>query len=260
MVKYEELSACKIREFISKNKALLLYFGSVEQHGPHLPVGTDYICIEKRVIEIAKKSGSICFSPIKIGYSFNHIGMDGTISISSSLYIEVVKNVCLQLLEQGWKRILIFSGHNGNWDALRVATQSVKEVFTEAQIILAKGYPKMNSGHNKNRFFTNFDFHAGAVETALINYYRPELIEKLPASLQNIHIPKNVKNIIDKEKIDTIDELLVSGLIPQHTNKVSRNGIWGRNDVVDYKKIPVKEAMDAYIKFYVELINRWERI
>lgn len=260
MVKYEELNAGQIKDFIKKNKVLLLYFGSIEQHGPHLPVGTDYICIEKRVVEIAKMSESICFSPIKIGYSFNHIGMDGTISISSSLYIELVKSICLQLLEQGWEKILIFSGHNGNWDSLKVATQSVREIFSDAQILLAQGYPKMNSNHSKNRFYTNFDIHAGAVETAMINYYRPDLIDimKLPSS--NNHIPERIKKIIDKEKMDTIDELLISGLVPQHTKKVSKNGIWGRNSISEYRRIPVKEAMDAYIQFYVELIKRWERL
>ena len=260
MVKYEELNACQIKEFINRNKVLLLYFGSIEQHGPHLPVGTDYICIEKRVIEIAKISESICFSPIKIGYSFNHIGMDGTISISSSLYIELIKSICLQLLEQGWKKILIFSGHNGNWDVLKVATQSIKETFPDAQIILAQGYPKMNSNHNKSRFFTNFDLHAGAVETAMINYYRPDLIDTTNLPSSNNQIPEKIKGIIDKDNIDTIDELLISGLVPQHTSKVSKNGIWGRNNISEYIRIPVKEAMDAYIKFYVELINRWERL
>lgn len=260
MVKYEELNICQIKEFITRNKVLLLYFGSIEQHGPHLPVGTDYICIEKRVVEIAKMSESICFSPIKIGYSFNHIGMTGTISISASLYIEVIKSICLQLLDQGWKKILIFSGHNGNWDSLRVATQSVKENFPDAQIILAQGYPKMNSSHNKSRFFTNFDLHAGVVETAMINYYRPDLVDIMNLPSSNNNIPEKIKKIIDKEKMDMIDELLISGLVPQHTNKISRNGIWGRNNISEYRKIPVKEAMEAYIKFYVELINRWERL
>ncbi len=260
MIKYEELNSCQIRKCISENKVLLLYFGSIEQHGPHLPTGTDYICIEKRVIEIARISGNVCFSPIKIGYSFNHLGMDGTISLPASLYIEVIKSVCLQLLDQGWRKLLIFSGHNGNWNAIRVAIESVKENHTNAQIILAQGYPKMSSKHKKNRFITDFDLHAGAVETALINYYRPDLIDKKRIPPNNNHIPENVLHIIDKEHVDTVDELLLSGLVPQHTMLISNSGVWGRNNILDYEKIPVKEAMESYINFYVELINRWGRV
>ena len=94
----------------------------------------------------------------------------------------------------------------------------------------------------------------------MINYYRPDLVDIMNLPSSNNNIPEKIKKIIDKEKMDMIDELLISGLVPQHTNKISRNGIWGRNNISEYRKIPVKEAMEAYIKFYVELINRWERL
>ena len=257
-LEYELLNATQIKDCILKNKVMLLYFGSIEQHGPHLPVGTDYICIKERVKEIANRSNSIYFSPMKLGYSYNHSGMTGTINLDVDLFIAIIENVCLQLLGQGWNKIIIFSGHNGNWDAIKVATQKIREKFVDGKIVLARGYPKMGDGHNKKRFFRNFDLHAGVVETALINYYKPELLSSdLPDS--NNKVPDEIKKIIDKDELDEIDELLISAITPQHTNKISQNGIWGRNNLEDYKKIPVKEAMENYIKFYVYLIKRWEK-
>lgn len=255
--KYEELTAKQLKSLIKEKCVLLINFGSIEQHGAHLPVGTDYICMEERVKDIAKQTNSVYFSPIKLGYSYNHVGMTGTISLSSDLFINVVKSILLQIFEQGWSKCIIFSGHNGNWNALKVALQVVKEQFPKAEVVLANGYPRMDSNHNKNRFYKNFDMHAGVVETALINYFRPELLDQENILLPNDSIPNKVKEIINKNEIDDIDELLLSAVTPQHTELISENGVWGRNDLSLYKKVPVKEAMNQYVKFYVDLIKRW---
>lgn len=256
--KYDELSAEQIKKLIESKCILLISFGSIEQHGPHLPVGTDYICMEERVKRIAKLTDSIYFTPIQLGYSYNHIGMVGTISLSGELFISIAKSIFLQLFEQGWKRIIVFSGHNGNWDVLNVALRIAKEKYPKAEVVLGRGYPKMDTKHNENRFYKNFDMHAGVVETALVNFFRPDIFDFNNIPTSNSFIPKEVTRIIDKSEIDDIDKILLSAITPQHTELISSNGIWGRNDLNLYTAVPVKKAMEQYIDFYVNLINRWK--
>ncbi|MBR1420660.1 MAG: creatininase family protein [Selenomonadaceae bacterium] len=254
-MKYEELTAFQLNDLCKMNRVILLTFGSIEQHSSHLPVGTDYICMLKRVEEIAERTNNIVFAPIQIGYSFNHIGMTGTISLDAKIFIDVVRNILEQLFEQGWRRVLIFSGHNGNWASLEVATQITRERFPNSQIIFSRGYPKSK---NQTRFIKNFDYHAGTVETALVSYFSKIDLDNLPTPNENL--PKSIVSLLDKDELDDIDRLLISGLTPGHTNLLSKNGIWGRDDPSNYDQIPVDVAMKQYIDFFVELLQRWDKI
>lgn len=258
LLKFEELTAPQLKKFCLDDKVILLSFGSIEQHSVHLPVGTDYLCMIKRVEEIAKRTESILFSPLQLGYSFNHIGMHGTISLDVKVFVDVVECMLRQLFRQGWKRILIFSGHNGNWSALKVAVQRVREDYPNTQVIFAEGYPRMNEAHRKNRFYSNFDFHAGLTETAMVSYYFEDKLdfEAIPAPNENI--PILIKRLASKKDFDDIDVLLINALIPQHTQEISSNGMWGRNDPHTIKEVPVADAMKTYIDFYVKLIERWD--
>lgn len=260
ILKFEELTAPQIEVLIKENRVLLLSFGSIEQHSMHLPVGTDYLCMYKRVEKIAERVNGIMFSPLQLGYSFNHIEMQGTVSVDGELFIALVVSILKQLFAQGWKRVLLFSGHNGNWPALRVAVQTAREKYSSTQVVFAEGYPSMSVEHKKARFIKNFDYHAGLTETAIVNFFYEKLVdrERIPSSNQGT--PAIVRHIIEKEEIDDIDMLLMSAVTPQHTEMLSENGMWGGNDPHAYEQIPVKRAMETYISFYVDLIKRWNKM
>lgn len=259
-LRFEELTALKIEKFVKENRVIMLTFGSIEQHSTHLPVGTDYLCIYKRVEEIAKKTKAIIFSPLELGYSFNHMGMLGTVSLSAKLFIDIVVCILKQLFSQGWKRFLIFSGHNGNWSALKVAVQIAKEEFPNVQVVFADTHPRMSDEHRKTRFVRNFDYHAGLVETSIVSYYYKELIDRDNIPCTNSNIPIIINKLRERNKLDDIDMLLFSAFIPQHTVNLSNNGMWGINDPHAYGEVQVKDAMTFYIDFYVELLMRWDEL
>lgn len=256
---YEKLTALRIKELCNANRVMLLTFGSVEQHGDHLPVGTDYICMLKRVEEIAQKTGSVVFAPIQLGYSFNHTAMVGTISLEAEVFLKVVCQILCQIFEQGWKRCIVFSGHNGNWATIKVAIQIATEKYPEAQIIPAQGYPKIEDEIAKRRL-RNFDYHAGVVETAIVAHLCEDLLDTQHLPSGNVNLPPYILTLINKKNIDDINELLVTAMTPQHTKIISDNGIWGRSDPKFYSKVNVAEAMRNYVDFFVELIQRWDDI
>lgn len=258
VLKFEELTAIEIAQLCQENRVMLLSFGSIEQHSSHLPVGTDYLCMGKRVEEIAQQTNSVMFSPLQLGYSFHHLGMVGTISLEAETFIEIVRGILCQLFRQGWQRVLIFSGHNGNWPVLRVAGQMAREEYPDTQLIFAEGYPKMDEVHCHNRFIRNFDYHAGLTETALVAYLLEGKVAEDALPTPNHHVPKRIKKIMAKRDLDEIDTLLLCAVTPQHTEKLSQNGMWGVNDPAQFRDIPAQEAMDTYVRFYVQLIKRWD--
>lgn len=256
---YENLTACQLKMLQQKNAVILFSLGSIEQHSSHLPVGTDYLCSKKRVEGIAARSNSVIFSPLQLGYSFNHSSMFSTISLSAETLMNVLRETFLQLCEQGWKRFLIFSGHAGNWGVLEVVIQKVREKFPHAQFIMARGLPSLSPQHDKTRFLKNFDQHAGVIETALISYYYPELLDKENIPQGNTKLPDIIKKHISSDLIDEIDALLIKAYTPQKTEDLSLYGHWGIQNPNDYAKVPVGPAMKRYEDYFVKLISRWDK-
>lgn len=257
IIEFEKLSTSQLREYKKRNAVIILSFGSIEQHSTHLPVGTDYLCSYQRAYNIAKKSESLIFSPLQLGYSYNHKGMFGTISLNANTMLQVVNDIFEQLCEQEWNRFLLFSGHNGNWNILKLAVEMIREKYPLSQFVISKGFPQLNREHNTNRFFKNFDLHAGVIETAIVSYYFPTLIDYKHIPHANLKIPDTLLKHLSSDSIDEIEQLLIAACTPQKTQLLSSEGNWGLQNPMQYLNVPVDKAMEQYETFYVELIKRW---
>lgn len=258
--KFEELTAIELEKLKQEHKILLFYLGSIEQHGEHLPVGTDILCIKQRVEKIAQLSNNIIFCPTQLGYSYNHFGMNGTISLSSTTYLNLLKETLEQLCIQGWKRFMFFSGHNGNWPIIEIVIHDIKLKFPYSEIVIARNHPCISIENKINRFYKNFDYHAGLIETAIIEFYFPNLVDKDKIPSGNKKLPKKIKKIMELNNFDEINMLLIDSIMPQHSRNISDNGSWGINNSSFYTDVPVKNAMKNFITFYIELIRRWDNL
>ncbi|MDO4857597.1 MAG: creatininase family protein [Thermoguttaceae bacterium] len=258
LINYEKMTAPQLKMRLSNNAVLLLSFGSIEQHSTHLPLGTDSLCSFKRAENIARRTGSVLFSPLSVGYSYNHKNMFGTVSLSAETILHVIIEILDQLCVQGWQRYIIFSGHAGNWSIIESAVQIVRERFPLVQIILSKGLPAIGCEQTRNRFLKKLDFHAGKIETAIVNYYFPELVDNDNIPPGNNHYPQYLGNFLDKDYLDIYDELLLRAMIPQNTESITLYGNWGIESPSDFSFVPVAEAMQQYEDFFVELIKRWD--
>ena len=256
---YENLTKDELSALKDKKTIILLSFGSVEQHSTHLPVGTDFLCSYRRVESIAAKTNSIVFAPVQLGYSYNHKGMFGTISLSPETMLKIVSELLEQLCSQGWERIILFSGHAGNWNILELATIITREKFKNVQILMAKG-PTPSKKQIIKRTLKNLDLHAGKIETAIWDYYFPNKLNYSSIPGGNLDLPNIFQKLSKKKSHDDIDMMLISALLPQHTELLSKTGNWGQEDPRSYKTIPVKAAMQYYESFYVKLIKRWNSL
>jgi creatinine amidohydrolase len=90
---------------------ILIPVGSVEQHGLHLPVGTDSMVAIRLAEEAAQGSNAIVTPPIWFGWSPHHLALPGTISIRAEVLIEVVFDVFASLATHGFNRFIVINGH-----------------------------------------------------------------------------------------------------------------------------------------------------
>lgn len=100
----------------ARDKTVLLPIASIEQHGNHLPVGTDTELVT-HIAEQAEKrlSDDVLLLPtLWIGSSHHHTDFAGTVSLSSETYIIVLCEILDSLIKSGFRRIVLLNGHGGN--------------------------------------------------------------------------------------------------------------------------------------------------
>jgi mycofactocin system creatininase family protein len=141
---------------------LAVPLGSVEQHGHHLPLGTDTaVACAAAEAAVAALDGALLAPALAYGASGEHEGFPGTISIGSEaltgLLVEYGRSACR------WaRRVLIVNGHGGNLDALRVAVPLLRSEGRDVA-----WFPCGVAGG---------DAHAGRTETSLMLHVEPERV------------------------------------------------------------------------------------
>jgi creatinine amidohydrolase len=102
--------------------------GAIEQHGEHLPLDVDAVHAEYLGKRIAERLGDALVAPtIRVGVSPHHMGFAGTISLSPTTFEAVYTDYCRSLASHGFRNILCFSGHGGNFAPLADMRQRLSD-------------------------------------------------------------------------------------------------------------------------------------
>lgn len=165
-----------IRNHIQSNGIAILPVGACEQHGYHLPLGTDSILAENISKEISVKTGAAIFPTLEFGYSWVWKELPGTITYSQQLYRDVLLESVQSLIRMGYKKILIVNGHDSNKMAIKYAIRELSE-FSNAKI-LNIFYPGLMEFYEEvfesETWFGMF--HADEFETSLMLHFKEELV------------------------------------------------------------------------------------
>ena len=164
-------------------KVIILPVGSVEEHGPHLPLCTDSIQPEFIALELAKKTGGLVAPPLKYGVCNETRIFPGTISISFHSLHRITREIIEEFVRNGFKRFLILSGHaeEEQMAALRLAAEHViwksreENEKRKIRIMVCTDYDFAYALRGK--YFDEKDGHGGTIETSRVMAIRPELVE-----------------------------------------------------------------------------------
>jgi creatinine amidohydrolase len=138
-MQYHLLTWPEVDELRKNNKTLLILpLGTVEQHGYHLPLGTDTIILESVLqiaIEKSKQNRYILVLPIlPYGFSHHHVAFPGTLSLSAGLLENVLLTLGQQLLSQGFRKLLLISWHGGHTSIMHDVSYELKKAFYDKHI------------------------------------------------------------------------------------------------------------------------------
>jgi creatinine amidohydrolase len=172
----EEMTSPQIREAISAGyRTAIVPVGAVEQHGRHLPIGTDAFDAYLTGEAIARHLGhALVASPIRPGCSDHHMAFAGTLTISKELLQELVRAYCRALAHHGFEHIVLIATHGGNIPALsEVAPELDGELpcrVVHANILRDPG-PKQATDPILQHYGITRDesgLHSGFTETSLM--------------------------------------------------------------------------------------------
>jgi creatinine amidohydrolase len=148
----------------------ILPIGSIEQHGDHLPVGTDWIRADEAGKALAEHFNAYLLPAICYGNSQEHMDMPGTVTVRPSTLAMVIEDIVMSLRHQGIRKIVIFCTHGGNW-IVKPTIRDLNFRFPDIRIIHANG-PLPDETDQMPK-----DIHAGAGETAAMLATHPDLVK-----------------------------------------------------------------------------------
>ena len=116
----------EVQDLLAKTELILVPIGSLEQHGPHLPLGTDTVLASEIAGRAASKADVPLSPAIPVGFSIEHMNFPGTISLNVETMMRIVKEISESLIRHGFRKILYVNAHGGNSGILQSTMQLLK--------------------------------------------------------------------------------------------------------------------------------------
>lgn len=173
----EEITMPAFIQGLSKTRTVIVPFGSVEEHGAHLPLGTDTV----HVYELAREAGKIrplfIAPPVWYGLCKSTSEHPGTITISGTTLRLLAIEIVTSLYRHGLRNFILISGHAGrtHMAALIDAGEEILKRLKEAKVAVLTVL-NLVAEIADTLVETENDSHAGEVETSLMKYLRAEQI------------------------------------------------------------------------------------
>jgi creatinine amidohydrolase len=179
---FEEHTRTELRA-LAPDTLLVLPVGATEQHGPHLPVGTDRFTAEHVARAAAAQASSqiqVLVAPtLPFGSSQHHLPFGGTLSLGTETYYRVLSDLCESSITCGFRRIFILNGHGGNNELIQLVARDIAlkhpaHVAAAAYWTIAWDALIAEQAHVR----AGLPGHAGTFESSLIMALRPELVRE----------------------------------------------------------------------------------
>lgn len=174
MTRLERLRSPEVAAAVAARPLAVIPAGSVEQHGPHLPCGTDTFTAEALAEGLAERLGGICVSLGPYGVTPLHRGRPGTISLRPETFEALLRDVGSELLAGGVETIVLVNWHEGNTASLDRVAAELQGAHPGSTLIVAQAcYVAQRVYAGEGGELT----HGGSIETLAVMATEPELID-----------------------------------------------------------------------------------
>jgi creatinine amidohydrolase len=167
-----DLTQPEIAAQFRKNPLVILPAGSVEQHGPHLPTGTDIYAANVIGHAVAERMDGLVLPGGPLGVTPFHMPYESTISLSPDTYMRLVIETCASTAKHGAKNLLILNWHEGNIPSLAIAADTLHREHGLSVLTVQACYVAADLFGAEYGGLT----HGGEIEALAVLAYAPELV------------------------------------------------------------------------------------
>lgn len=182
------LSISRKRAEEIRDPLFILPLGSIEQHGNHLPLGTDtYIAeaIAERAAEGIEHS--VILPTLSITYSWSWKGIPFSLYIKESSLKELLKEIARSSTQYNPKAFVVINAHLANDSAIKYAARDLSEELPDLRFFYFS-YPPLEMLERDSE--PSFTIHAEEIETSLMLYIKPDLVDMSQAVKEYPSKPK----------------------------------------------------------------------
>ena len=259
----------EVEDLLTRTDIAIIPVGALEQHGHHLPIGTDVLNGLERAKLIAQRVDALVVPILMAGNSPYHLGFPGTISLSTQtiqrVYVEAVES----LIRHGFKRFLILNSHGGNRVTSRYIADRINHETAGIAVELGEASAPFRAGRPQSSGPAQFDRHGGVGETSNSLYLIPELVDLESAAPPNLemlpHLEAMVPDILNGDRT-ALQVFLAEALKAEETGKgtstreMTSTGVWSERDVREATVERGRQAAEATVDAAVAFIERWNEL
>ncbi|MFM1655408.1 creatininase family protein [Brevibacillus sp. B_LB10_24] len=189
------LTALEVERLPKQDALVILPIGAVEQHGPHLPIFTDTLIAEALVtgaFEYLPEDAPIwLLPPVPYGKSNEHIGNSGVFTLSVQTLQSIIRDIGQSLQASGFRRLLLFTTHGGNYDLLNMMAREVR-IATGLMVFRLNGSSLDTAEELLTERERKLGIHAGDYETSLLMNIQPDWVHHDQLVCEYPEIPEHL--------------------------------------------------------------------
>jgi creatinine amidohydrolase len=169
-------------ERLPSDTVVVLPLGSIEQHGPHLPVSTDYLIAssvaEAAVAHVAEAgtANALLLPALAYTKSDEHAWAPGTIWLSWDTLMRTLIDIGRSLATSPVRRLFFLNGHGGNSALGQVACRELRRKFGLTTFLAHPSVPVDQGGTTSEPTELGMGIHGGFRETSMVLHLRPDLV------------------------------------------------------------------------------------
>jgi len=175
---WDQLTWPDVAALVARMRAVIIPIGAVEQHGPHLPLNTDWLLVSAVAERVSARTGVPVVPPLPYGTSASHGGWPGTLSLRPHTLAAVLEDVARWLYMAGVRQFFLLNGHEWNTAGMQTVVEGLRCGYSDVQVKLLNWWepvahePEMSLDCPAAARLA----HGNLTETALMLYVRPDLV------------------------------------------------------------------------------------
>jgi creatinine amidohydrolase len=175
-----DLRAPEIAVSLTSQSIIVLPLGAIEQHGPHLPLNTDFVVADAAaraaVDKVGAETNAWLLPTLAYTKSNEHLWSAGTMSLSASTLMSVLDDIGRSVAATPARKLLFINGHGGNSALTAMMNREIRLKYG-LQTFLAHPHMPADQGGSSSENELGMGIHGGMDETSVMLHLRPDLVD-----------------------------------------------------------------------------------